>query len=143
MNAPLNLGPESRGGGLPIAFKGDGRDLASALGRMNDPAAGEPAGLNLRDEFFKYLGVAIKHRWLIVACSVSGLAIGFFITFTSTPIYQATATIKVDLEAAKLVKLDTVDSGQVGDASRFYQSQKELLRSRSLAERVAANLDLR
>jgi len=144
MNAPLNFGPESRGGGLPIAFKGDGRDLAFPLGRINEPAAGEPAGLNLRDEFFKYLGLALKHRWLLLAGCVSGLVIGFLVTFTSTPIYRATATIKADLDAAKVVKLDTVDTGQVADhPSRFYQTQKELLRSRSLAERVAGNLDLR
>src|SRR5262249_62158111 len=68
----------------------------------------------------------------------------FLVTFTATPIYRGTATIKVDLEAAKVVKLDTVDnSGQVGDSFRFYQTQKELLKSRSLAERVAGNLDFR
>jgi polysaccharide biosynthesis transport protein len=142
MNAPLNLGPESRGG-LPTAFKGDGRDLVSALGRIAEPAASEPAGPNLRDEFFKFLGLALKHRWLLLAGCVSGLVIGFLVTFTSTPIYRATATIKVDLDAAKVVKLDTVDTGGHVDAFRFYQTQKELLRSRSLAERVAGNLDLR
>src|SRR5262249_7769157 len=145
MNAPnFNFGPESRGGGLPTAFMGnDGRDLVSARGRIAEPAAGEPDGPNLRDEFFKYLGLALKHRWLILAGCVSGLVIGFLVTFTSTPIYRATATIKVDLDAAKVVKLDTVDTpGQV-DSYRFYQTQKELLRSRSLAERVAGNLVLR
>src|SRR5256885_4739007 len=125
MNAPLNL-PEGRGGGLPAAFNDDGRGLVSALGRIAEPAAGEPDGPNLRDEFFKYLGLALKHRWLILAGCVSGLVIGFLVTFTSTPIYRATATIKVDLEAARVVKLDTVDTaGQVGDSFRFYQTQKE------------------
>jgi polysaccharide biosynthesis transport protein len=144
MNAPnFNFGPESRGGGLPTAFIGDGRDLVSAHGRIAEPAAGEPDGLNLRDEFFKYLGVALKHRWLMLAGCVSGLVIGFLVTFTSTPIYRATATIKVDIDAAKVVKLDTVDSSAQVDSFRFYQTQKELLRSRSLAERVASNLDLR
>src|SRR6266480_417650 len=144
MNAPLNLGPESCGGGLPTAFKGDGRDLGSVRGLIAEPAAGEPNGLNLRDEFFKYLGLALKHRWLLLAGCVSGLVIGFLVTFTSTPIYRATATIKVDLDAAKVVKLDTVDTRESVDTpSRFYQTQKELLRSRSLAERVAGNLDLR
>jgi succinoglycan biosynthesis transport protein ExoP len=129
---------------LPTAFTGDRRDLVFAPGRIAEPATGEPHGPNLRDEFFKYLGLALKHRWLILAGCVSGLVIGFLVTFTSTPIYRATATIKVDLDAAKVVKLDTVDiSGQVGDTLRFYQTQKELLRSRSLAERVAGNLDLR
>jgi succinoglycan biosynthesis transport protein ExoP len=143
MNAHFD--PDSRGGGLPTAFTGNGgRDLVSARGRIAETVAGEPDGPNLRDEFFKYLGLALRHRWLILAGCVSGLVIGFLVTFTSTPIYRATATIKADLEAAKVVKLDTVDnSGQVGDSFRFYQTQKELLKSRSLAERVAGNLDLR
>ena len=95
-------------------------------------------------EVFKYIGLALKHRWLVLACCVSGLVIGFLITFMSTPIYRAVATIKVDLDAARVVKLDTPDpAGQVGDSFRFYQTQKELLKSRSLAERVAGNLDLR
>src|SRR5262245_55466657 len=141
MNAHFD--PESRGGGLPTAFMGDRRDLVSARGGIAELAAGERDGPNLRDEFFKYLGLALKHRWLILAGCVSGLVIGFLVTFTSTPIYRATATIKVDLEAAKVVKLDTVDNSGVGDSARFYQTQKELLKSRSLAERVAGNLDLR
>jgi capsular exopolysaccharide synthesis family protein len=144
MNAPhFNFEPERRGGGLPTVVKSDGRDLVSPYGPIPEQAAAESDGPNLRDQFFKYLGLALKHRWLILACCVSGLFIGFLITFTSTPIYRAVATIKVDLEAAKLVKLDTADSGHVGDTFRFYQTQKELLKSRSLAERVAGNLDLR
>src|SRR5262249_60884422 len=115
MNAPnFNFGPESRGGGLPTAFTRDRRDLVLPGERIAGPAAGEPDGPNLRDEFFKYLGLALKHRWLILAGCVSGLVIGFLVTFTSTPIYQATATIKVDLDAAQFVNLDMVEiSGHV------------------------------
>src|SRR5262245_9323738 len=123
MNAPnFNFGPESRGGGLQTAFIGDRRELVIAPGRIAEEAAGKPDGANLRDDFFKYLGLALKHRWLILAGCAGGLVMGFLVTFTSTPIYRAAATVKVDLEAAKVVKLDTVDiSGQVGDTFRFYQ----------------------
>jgi polysaccharide biosynthesis transport protein len=150
MNAPdFNFGPERRDRGLPTSIVRGGRDMAStmgpipAMGSSVESTAAEPEGLNLRDEFFKVVGLAIKHRWLILACCLSGLFIGFVVTFTTTPIYRATAIIKIDPEAARIVKLDTADSGQVGDIYRFYQTQKELLKSRSLAERVAGNLDLR
>src|SRR5262245_66481064 len=116
MNAHFD--PESRGGGLPTAFMGGARDPVLARGRV-EPVLAEPDGPNLRDEFFKYLGLALKHRWLILAGCVGGLAVGFLVTFTSTPIYRATATVKVDLEAARIVKLDTAEgSGQV-DSVRF------------------------
>jgi succinoglycan biosynthesis transport protein ExoP len=144
MNAPhFNFGSEPRGGGLPTVVVGDGRDLVSPYGPVPAQAAAESDGPNLRDQFFKYLGLALKYRWLILACCISGLVIGFLVTFASTPIYRATATIKVDLDAARVVKLDTADNGQAVDAFRFYQTQKELLKSRSLAERVAGDLDLR
>ena len=150
MNAPdFNFGPERRDRGLPTSIIRGGRDMGSAMGPVPamgpsvESTAAEPEGLNLRDEFFKIIGLAIKHRWLVLACCLCGLFIGFVVTFTTTPIYRATATIKVDPEAARVVKLDTVDSGQVGDIYRFYQTQKELLKSRSLAERVASSLDLR
>ena len=127
MNAPnFDFGPERRGGGLPTPITVHGRDLVPGIGRAAEYAAAEPDGPNFRDEFFKYIGLALKHRWLVLACCVSGLVIGFLITFTSTPIYRASATIKVDLDAARVVKLATVDSGvQIEDTFRFYQTQKE------------------
>jgi succinoglycan biosynthesis transport protein ExoP len=144
MNAHFDLGPERRDRGLPIAVTGDGRDLMSGF-RPTEPATVEPDGPTLQNQFFKYLGLALKHRWLILACCVSGLVIGFLVTFASTPIYRATAVIKIDLVAARVVKLDTADANESigGETRRFYQTQFELLTSRSLAERVASNLDLR
>src|SRR5262245_38238163 len=141
MNAPdFNFGPERRERGLTVV--GDRRDLAPEVWRSAEMAPAGPDGPNLRDQFFKILGLALKHRWLILACCIGGLVIGFLVTFTSTPIYRATATIQVDLAAAKIVKLDTPDNSSQVDSYRFYQTQRELLQSRSLAERVASNLDL-
>jgi polysaccharide biosynthesis transport protein len=149
MNAPqFDFGSGRRDRGLPTPVTGDGRDLMPGGGptlAAAGPAAVEPDRPKLQDQFFKYLGLAIKHRWLILACCVSGLVTGLLVTFTSTPIYRATASIKIDLIAARVVKLDTPGDpdGYTGDARRFYQTQYEILKSRSLAERVASNLDLR
>src|SRR5262249_35413411 len=93
--------------------------------------------------FFIYLGLALKYRWLILTCCAVALAIGFIQTFTSTPLYQATATIQINREAQKIVKFDNPSDRDLGgDDFRFYQTQYDLLRSRSLAERVASDLDL-
>ena len=109
MNAPdFNFGPERRERGLTVV--GDRRDLVIGTYPTAGAAPAEPDGPNLRDQFFKILGLALKHRWLVLACCVGGLVIGFLVTFTSTPIFRATATIQVDLAAAKVVKLDTPDS---------------------------------
>jgi polysaccharide biosynthesis transport protein len=100
---------------------------------------------DFRKLFFRYVGLAFKYRWVIVAFSVVALAIGSIITLTSTPIYQATVTIQIDRQAPKVIRTNT-DAGNTGGESeygdRFYQTQYDLLRSRMLAERVAADLDL-
>ena len=96
-----------------------------------------------RELFFKVLGLALKHRWLILICAAAGLLVGVYVTITATPIYQATATIEIQLEAPKVVKLDSPDPAASGANSyRFYQTQYDLLQSRSLAEKVAADMDL-
>jgi polysaccharide biosynthesis transport protein len=145
MNAHFDFGSERRDRGLPMAVTGDERDRVSGTLALAGPAAVERDGPKFQDKFFKYLGLALKHRWLILACGLGGLVSGFLVTFTATPIYRATASIKVDLVAARVVKLDTADSNLEagGDVRRFYQTQYELLTSRSLAERVASKLDLR
>ena len=91
---------------------------------------------------FLCLALALKYRWLIIAVSGLALAIGFIQTFTSTPIYQATVTIQIDRQAPKLVKEVVQDRDFGGGDQRFYKTQFDLLKSRSLAERVAADLDL-
>ena len=109
---------------------------------VNFAPADQQAFSNFRKLLFMCLGLALKYRWLILAICALALAIGFIQTFTSTPIYQATATIQIDLQAAKVVKIDVPQDRGDTDGGRFYQTQYDLLKSRSLAERVAKDLDL-
>src|SRR5205085_1654046 len=56
---------------------------------------------------------------------------------------QATVTIQINRQAARVVKVDDgQDPNDGGSDDRFYQTQYDLLHSRSLAERVATDLDL-
>src|SRR2546430_10945064 len=74
MNAHFDFGSERRDRVLPIAFTGDaGDDRMSGRGRdlaLAGPAAVEHDRPKFQDQFFKYLGLALKHRWLILACGV-------------------------------------------------------------------------
>jgi succinoglycan biosynthesis transport protein ExoP len=79
--------------------------------------------------------------WLIPTFCTVSLAIGFIITFTTTPIYRATVTIQIDRQEPRIVKTDA-DLDFQNDTYRFYESQYELLKSRMLAERVASDLNL-
>ena len=147
MNAPnFNLGSD-RGPGLP-SVAGDTRDVARNFGRevsgyQDDIIDSDSERTNFRALFFKYLGLALKHRWLILGICGTALLIGLAVTYTSTPLYRATATIQIDQYAAKIVKVDAPDAAaDVGDNARFYQTQYDLLKSRSLAQKVVADLDL-
>src|SRR5262245_44263517 len=153
MNAPnFNFDAEGRSDRLPSTMAHGSHSAthygphsithASRESFSNFDAVEEQASPNLRKLFFMCLGLALKYRWLILAICAFALTIGFIVTFTSTPIYQATATIQIDLEAPKVVKLDAPEGRQSYDSSRFYQTQYDLLKSRSLAERVAKDLDL-
>jgi uncharacterized protein involved in exopolysaccharide biosynthesis len=111
--------------------------LAIALAELLDHTFKSP------EEIEEQLGLVLKYRWLVLASCAVGLAIGFFVTFTSTPIYQATVTIQIDRQAARVVKVDGAYDPNSGiDNTRFYQTQYDLLRSRPLAERVVTDLDL-
>ena len=147
MNAPnFNKGSD-RSTGLP-SVTSESRQLAPNAAR-DLPAVGAEASdidverTNARSMFFKYLGLALKHRWIIVGFCGVAIIIGFAVTYTSTPVYRATATIQIDRDVAKVVKVDAPDAAaDVGDNIRFYQTQYDLLKSRSLAQRVATDLDL-
>jgi capsular exopolysaccharide synthesis family protein len=97
----------------------------------------EEAGIDLR----KYLWLLFKHRWLIAGSAGIFVVLGLISTFLTTPIYRASATIQINRDAAKVVDFEGAQAYEGGDWE-FYQTQYELLRSRSLAERVAANLNL-
>jgi succinoglycan biosynthesis transport protein ExoP len=147
MNAPnFNLG-SGRPAGLPSVTSKPrqvspdiGYELVNSEPNISDAEAERS---NFRANFFKYLGLVLKHRWVFLGACGGAIAIGLAVTYTSTPIYQASATIQIDQNAPKVVKLNAVDSpADAGDDMRFYQTQYDLLKSRSLAQRVAADLDL-
>src|SRR5262249_17958819 len=143
-NAPqLNFDGRGRSG-LPttavngsVVISGEPREIPFVAGDT-----GAESQSDFRKSLFMYVGIALKYRWLIVTFCGIALAIGFIVNFTSTPIYQATVTIQIDRQAPRVVKLDAAQDQDTWGGDRFYQTQYDLLRSRSLAERVASDLDL-
>ena len=87
--------------------------------------------------------IIYKHKWVIAATVVASLALGFTLTALTQPIYTATATLKIDREADNSVGLrDVQQFGRIGRDPEFFQTQYGLLKSRSLAKRVAQSLGL-
>jgi capsular exopolysaccharide synthesis family protein len=107
------------------------------LGAFTDEEEQEHA-LNLLD----YVGIVIKWRWLIAGAGALGIGFGVASTLLTTPLYHATATVQIDHERAQISAVQSQDAPDYYDSDEFYQTQYALLRSRSLAQRVASNLNL-
>lgn len=85
--------------------------------------------------------VISKWWWLIAASVVACLLASVVISLLSTPQYRATTTVEVNREGIQPVQMGQVDAMQIGDRE-FLTTQAGLLRSRSLAERVARSLNI-
>lgn len=89
-----------------------------------------------------YWHILLKWRWIVAGAAVLGLAAGFVATLLTTPIYRASTTLQIDHEPAKIVAVESQQTPDSYGSEEFYQTQYGLLKSRSLAERVVANLNL-
>jgi polysaccharide biosynthesis transport protein len=93
-------------------------------------------------DFLKYLRILNKYRWLIAGIAITTMLLAAVITFLMTPIYRATASIQIDRETMNIVNVDGVQPEEGANGLDFYQTQYELLASRSLGERVVTTLGL-
>ena len=91
--------------------------------------------------FWEYFHVLISRRWMILALVLLGMIATGLLTLTVSPLYKAGATIEVQREEAKILDSGSVDPVVVADAA-YMATQYELLKSRTLAKRVAEILDL-
>lgn len=88
--------------------------------------------------------VIVKRKWVVISVLLIVLLTALVMTMMATPIYRASLTMKIEREASKVIdfKSGTVDPEESGYQD-FYRTQFELLKSRSLAERVVEQLKLR
>lgn len=90
----------------------------------------------------QYLRIALRWRYVILGAVVACAVLGLIITLLMTPKYSANATIEIARESNKVTDLQGVEREASVTDQEFYQTQYGLLRSRSLSERVAAQLRL-
>ncbi len=89
------------------------------------------------------LRILNKYKWVLLAFALLGLAVSVVKTLTSTPLYQASATVQIERPPGRIVSFNKdVDSSQDYDDYLALPTQIELLRSRALAERVIDELNL-
>jgi succinoglycan biosynthesis transport protein ExoP len=114
--------------------------LQTALARQADEDD-DASALTLSD----LLGMVLKHKWTLLLVMLVSTGIAGINTFLLRPTYRATTVLQIERAPARVVDFNgsNVDLEQASvDEYLGLKTQYELLRSRSLAERVIDEMQL-
>lgn len=90
----------------------------------------------------QYLRIALRWRYVFLGAVAGCILLGLIVTFLMTPKYTAQASIEIARESNRVTYFQGVEREASVADQEFYQTQYGLLKSRSLAERVAVQLKL-
>jgi polysaccharide biosynthesis transport protein len=88
----------------------------------------------------QYWRTIMRHKWGIISVTLIGLIIGVLAAVTATPIYRANSTIKADPSTPNADPREQYISSAL--VFLYYETQYEIIRSRTIAENVVDKLDL-
>ena len=88
--------------------------------------------------------IVLKHKWTLLLVIALACTVAAIRTFLSTPIYRSTVILQIDRATPRVVRFenDPEQERMGGDDAISMRTQQELLKSRSLAERVIDELRL-
>jgi len=93
-------------------------------------------------DFASLIKIVREWRWLILGAVALGLAAGIITSLLTTPLYRAKATLEINPLSVKILDEKQREGGSSPSSFDFVVTQIGLLSSRSLAERVAQDLNL-
>ena len=99
-----------------------------------------PGGADI--SFATVIRILVEWRWLVLGIIGAAAAIAILVTFLSTPVYRAQVTLEVNPPSIDIMEDSKSDRQAMSQDADFLSTQYGLLRSRSLAERVAEELNL-
>ncbi len=88
------------------------------------------------------LRTLFEWRWLILSLIAIGLAAATIKTLLTTPLYRSQATLEANPPSVEIIDEKNLSRSQSPDSWSFITTQVGLLSSRSLAQRVAQDLNL-
>ncbi len=104
------------------------------------PAAAGVSGFDLN--LVAIWRILSEWRWLILSAIVVCVAGAIIVTLLTTPLYRAQAVLEINPPSMQVMEESKSKMTGVSDDARFLATQYGLLQSRSLAERVAQDLNL-
>src|SRR3546814_3368529 len=90
----------------------------------------------------QYWNIVWNRRLLIITIVAATVLAGLILTLLTAPQYTAKSRIEVAREQAHIVSVEGVQPEDAGRGLEFYATQNALLVARSLAYRVARQLNL-
>jgi len=84
----------------------------------------------------------IERRWLILACMAIGLAVAVAVTMLMTPLFRAGVLLEINSPEVEILASDGRSSRSGRNQAVFLETQYGLLESKTLAQRVARELNL-
>lgn len=103
---------------------------------QSNAAGSDVIEIDLRDIFHKL----IKRRQTILSAAGICVVAALIYSFTAQPIYRATSRILVDAKPPKIMKIEQQVVTDFTDRTSFFNSQVEILNSRTVAEIVINEL---
>lgn len=108
-------------------------------GQWDQPRPNAASGLDLNLQTI--WRIVYEWRWLILGATAVGLAGAIIITLLTTPLYRATAVLEINPPAVEIME-GSKGQAVVPNDREYLATQYGLLESRSLAQRVAQELNL-
>jgi capsular exopolysaccharide synthesis family protein len=113
-----------------------------AVNAVNEPQQPETAPERSGSfELLEYWRSVAKHKWAILGLALAIALLTLLVVSSIQPTYRSTVTLLIEAGKNKIVSIDEVYAGMGGNRE-YFQTQAEILRSRELAEKVAARLKL-
>lgn len=95
--------------------------------------------INLRDLW----QVLVRRKWVVLLFFCIIVAATIIATYLTTPIYRSSLTLQINRDAPKVLDFQDATQSESIFEKDYYQTQYELLKSRSLAVRVIDQIGLR
>ena len=95
-------------------------------------------------DLMDYWRVVVRQKWILATFAGALIVFTAIYSFLVSPVYRATATLLLEEDTSRILSIDEAfgEQAQVFRDLRGYNTQMQLLKSRSLAERVAKKLNL-
>jgi len=109
----------------------------------NIPKIQPEAGISNEFDIQKWFYVILENRWWIIGITVLITIVAAVYSFLVTPIYSATATVYVQTQTrAPIGNQNIIGATSWVEEVRFYNSQEQVITSRSIMQEAAERLNL-